>query len=343
MERGWRTQGKWRIAGLLALAAVGGLVSCERDALTPSSAADHEATIEVVTLHAATGEAFGVTSTVRFNEDASAGRVADDVTVRALSNAERQRLASTVARLGPRDPRAEPRIQLAPDTQKKGAGVSQHTIVANDKHGNKLKLVTIKFTDPRSGRSGLLGPSLLFRNGRLAATLSPIIGAAREERGLRIVSYEDDGRVRSVSELRASGFTNSTLGRIGSALWLLGPQPLHAQVHGEECVSNEMDMIFAGSAYLAAELAAVIACPATGGLGCPLALGALAGAAAWLTWTTTQYMDCLEENQLPSGGGYEPGIMGGGSFGACEVYYVEISYDGGATWELLDVIYVCEA
>jgi hypothetical protein len=130
---------------------------------------------------------------------------------------------------------------------------------------------------------------------------------------------------------------------------LLGPQPLMAQAV-PDCSNEETDhnyAVAAASLAAAAAGAAAAACQTAPSIPNCVAAGAAAAAAAlaglYATELWQRVLDCY--NDTPQGMPQE-GTGGARSYlhesgGSCEHYIVEISYDGGATWNYWDSFSIC--
>lgn len=99
----------------------------------------------------------------------------------------------------------------------------------------------------------------------------------------------------------------------------------------------------ATAAFVAAQIAfdvAVGGCPTPAApLACPAvvaASSALASATTALIIASNDYIECMQRHNNGGGNG------GGSSSYHCETLVLEISYDGGLTWEYLDTVTVCE-
>jgi len=106
------------------------------------------------------------------------------------------------------------------------------------------------------------------------------------------------------------------------------------------CLAEQLSLASASmqlSLALSALSWALASCVVSGGAACPAVIAAMA-------WVAIAMMDeaaamfhlnaCLASSR--------PGNPGEGGAGyVCSVYYVEVSYDGGRTWELQEIIIIC--
>lgn len=110
---------------------------------------------------------------------------------------------------------------------------------------------------------------------------------------------------------------------------------------GGSCWSQQLQLGVAFTAYVAAELAfwaAVAACPVSGVMcaGALAALGVMNVAADALVAAGVALQTCLAQSGGSGGSGDPPNPPN------CTTYIIEISHDGGVTWEYLGTVEVCD-
>lgn len=354
---------RWKATAALVVVVMASACADVHTPSEPGAAEARASSIEVTSL--AITDSVGpvglrLTANVRPSDEGPNGGDIDDLRYETLHANEMNELGTALQRFewDDRSP-GVPGLAVSPSAS---IGISQQlfkstTVSSTDDQGNVIRMVTIR-ANITGGRGGLPGASLLFRNDTLQAVMEVIREPnAPDVSGLRVIRFGADRKPNAVTEIRSSGakptaagatpegFFSRLAASCGGVIRLLGPEPLHAQE--EECMDYEMDMAFALSAYWGAEGAMLLACLVGGPLSpaCGIAIAALSVAAAYLTWTTTQYQDCLL--------GYDPDPGQGGSFmyrfgddshpTEEECYYIEweISHDGGATWHFYGVQIVC--
>lgn len=106
------------------------------------------------------------------------------------------------------------------------------------------------------------------------------------------------------------------------------------------CLSQKLALAAAGAAFVSAEIAyaAALAACATGVL-CPgvgVAVAALSAAGLALVAAEVAFNECIAATGAGGGGGNP-----GGGDTNCETYIIEVSDDGGITWEYLTTVRVC--
>lgn len=150
---------------------------------------------------------------------------------------------------------------------------------------------------------------------------------------------EIDADLQAISE--------ETLGVAAGVRTLSGPSCETQRVPDPDCEEGPctrewLDFMVASAAWLAAGIAfdvavagcpspfAIATCPAAIGLGATLSAAAVAVAAA-----DYNLRECRDAANSGSGGGGSGGTN-------CRTYYVEVSYDDGATWHHLRTVQICD-
>lgn len=105
------------------------------------------------------------------------------------------------------------------------------------------------------------------------------------------------------------------------------------------CFEEQLAFYASVAALVAAEsayIAALVSCAASGGVLCPSVIAAVAGVTATSLGVAATKV-ALDECRTDTGGGGD-----GSQQQDCETIVLEISNDGGVTWEYLGTVEVCE-
>jgi hypothetical protein len=331
------------------------------DALAPNVSDQAESVpdgVEITSVMASGGQEFGfrAKASLRGLEGGPNEAELYDFEHGPLSRHERDELFGSILRtqltnmnLGPHVSSMAPSHGLRSYSASEGAqqpSFKRTSVTANSDQGSRLRLITARPLDSK-GTYGHVGASILLRNDTIAATIEILRDEAGAGiTGLRIIGFGTDqkpnsatvARIRGMGSRAGASALDASFAHLGAVCdgiqSLIGPTPVHAQE--EECHEYEMEMVFAAAAYGTAQAAVLIACPSTGP-GCAVAITAMSVAAAYLTYKTTLYQNCLIEHS--EGGDPDPlpplvdgRTTPGDGVEYCLLVHWYISYDGGDTW-----------